>query len=481
LLAQGLRADNEKFGLRGESPSRVNFEERVERMGLVLGAIAFHMLANGVEGIGLRTLNREVGPKLERMGHGTAAAFVDDLDLLCRMNNHTLEFMLFDNDIGTGELVWDNRTVRAFFAAYWATRHASFDDDLPKLKDWIIDKDGQRLIAFDEFWQFAAEMPDRALRKGNKLSEEDMGTWMHIFRPCYTPPAKLKGKHEWVQWHRRMVFFTFDGMRKRSPAAIEKWRKRTRRQAAIVAEIEGGWRDIAAGPCHYQAEPAENRRGTVIQVPGFRMHQWPVINRWYEAFDPSHRANRWNYIGNKHPLVKVTGREGEEYCPVVSVTWYDAWNFAAWIGDHVFLPSEVQWEHACRKETSWDYYFEGGARPSWRNMHGFKKAAKLTLGRCLRRGRRSTVILTVFMTCWVTCVSGARTGMTRRFRIACTAAGAGSTVPGCAGPRPAAGARPPAGAARGSRVTITAVSVLQQFLRWSRAKKARENALTGAW
>jgi hypothetical protein len=51
LLAHGLRADNEKFGLRGERPLDNNLEERVERMGLVLGAIAFHMLDQGVEGI----------------------------------------------------------------------------------------------------------------------------------------------------------------------------------------------------------------------------------------------------------------------------------------------------------------------------------------------------------------------------------------------------------------------------------------------
>ena len=115
MLAQGLRADNEKIGLRGGKPLEGNFEERVDRMGLVLGAIAFHMLGKGVEGIGLKTLKRELGLRLEQMKHGTVADFAEDLDLLYRMNNHTLEFSLFDSDISTGELSWDNRTVRRLF------------------------------------------------------------------------------------------------------------------------------------------------------------------------------------------------------------------------------------------------------------------------------------------------------------------------------------------------------------------------------
>ena len=49
-------------------------------MGLVLGAIAFHMLDQGVEGIGLKTLTRELGLKLARMGHASAAHFAADLD-----------------------------------------------------------------------------------------------------------------------------------------------------------------------------------------------------------------------------------------------------------------------------------------------------------------------------------------------------------------------------------------------------------------
>ena len=203
-------------------------------------------------------------------------------------------------------------------------------------------------------------MPDRALRTDKKLSEADKQRWLTIFGPCFTRPAELAGEHEWVQWHRRMIFYSLRQMRSRSLGTIKAWRSRTGSQAAIIAEIESGFRDIKEGPCHFGAGPAEDRQGRLIKnVPAFRMHEWPVTNRMYKAFDPAHEANRWKneYMDEEHPLAGKEGREGEAYCPVVNVTWYDAWCFAAWCGDHVYLPSEVEWEHACRKGTAWNYYF----------------------------------------------------------------------------------------------------------------------------
>jgi hypothetical protein len=376
LLAQGLLSDKEKFGLEeDEPPLEDNLPDRVSRMGLVLGAIAFHMLAKGAEGITLSALRRDVGPKLEKMGHGSTGQFVKHLNQLRRMDNHTLEFSLFNSNLSTGQLSWAKRTVKAFFAAYWVTRYGCIKEDLPKLKEWIVDKHGNRLAAYDEFWQFAAEMPDRAL----SAEDERFNRWVQVFRPSFTPPAQLTGSHDYVQWHRRMVYHSFELMRKRSPGILTHWREKSPEQLAIVAEIEGGWCDIALGDCYYQAEPAEGRAGRLIKnVPAFRMHEWPVINRWYEAFHPAHLASRWKNPWNDkvHPLANVDGREGEEFCPVVNVTWLDAWNYAAWVRDHLFLPSELQWEHACRKGTAWDHYFEGGreelAKRAWfdRNAGG---------------------------------------------------------------------------------------------------------------
>jgi hypothetical protein len=371
LLGQGLAGKGKRIGLKkGQKPDALNYETRLRRTAQILGAIAFEMYTMhtnperpqpNFEGVAARQLEGfeiAVADRLLKAGLDKQSDFNRDFNHLTKMNINTVEYLVFRQSDKHG-LAWRDRTVHAFFAAYWAMNYA-VAKELNAMDRWkfVLTKEGKRLAGFGEFWQFAAEMPDRALQKGDKLTDEDLRRWKHVFHPCYTPPAQVTGPHEWVQWHRRMMYHSFGLMQVRSPHAVAAWRVKTPEQEAIVAEIEAGWCDIAAGICHYGAEPSANRVGRVIQVAAFRMHQWPVVNRWFEAFDPAHRARRW--CDARHVLAGVAGRFGEDYCPAVNVTWYDSWCFAAWIGDHVALPSEVHWEHACRKFTALDYYFQGG-------------------------------------------------------------------------------------------------------------------------
>ncbi len=329
LLAQGLRGENERAGRILDMANKSTMPGQVKRLGMVLGAVAFYIFGLNTNqdsptpytgGVEYDELLEKVGPKVAALGLRTLEQFGEDVHLLRQMNNHSLQFLIFNNDECDSLLAYHDRTVLTFFVAYWAMKYGS-DGDQKILDRWIVDGKGERLYEFDEFWTFAAEMPDAALKQRHELTPKDLEGWLRVFRPCYTPPAQLTGSHDWVQWHRRMVYHSFPLMRTREPETIAKWRARTPEQAAILAEIETGWCDIAPGDCHYGAEPAEDRSGRVIEVKtGFRMHQYPVVNRWYEAFDPSHREDRW--YEEKHPLAGVTGREGEDWCPVVKVTWY---------------------------------------------------------------------------------------------------------------------------------------------------------------
>jgi formylglycine-generating enzyme required for sulfatase activity len=96
----------------------------------------------------------------------------------------------------------------------------------------------------------------------------------------------------------------------------------------------------------------------------FRMHRFCVTNVEYELFAPRHKAKRWGHW--PHPTVAATGDlSAHDRCPVVWVSWYDAWCMARWLGVLqregmsylIGLPSEEQWEYACRAGKTTPFTF----------------------------------------------------------------------------------------------------------------------------
>lgn len=80
------------------------------------------------------------------------------------------------------------------------------------------------------------------------------------------------------------------------------------------------------------------RERTPVTVPAFYIDKHPVTNRQYEAFcrATSYRfPKNWNKEGFNAP-----------HAPVVGVSVNDALKYSRWVGKG--LPSEEQWEKACR-------------------------------------------------------------------------------------------------------------------------------------
>jgi len=85
--------------------------------------------------------------------------------------------------------------------------------------------------------------------------------------------------------------------------------------------------------------------GHEIRLNGFRMGKYPITQGQYEA------------VMGSNP----SGFKGNDRCPVENVSWNDVVEFCQKVsqqtGQQVRLPSETEWEYACRAGTTTRYYF----------------------------------------------------------------------------------------------------------------------------
>jgi len=116
----------------------------------------------------------------------------------------------------------------------------------------------------------------------------------------------------------------------------------------VLPVIEGGDRggrfDLFANG-DYDEKPVHTVRITRPLYMGLV----EVTNKQYELFNPEHK--------------KVRGKDGlsrEDDEAVIFVSWYDAQAFCQWLSDKeglpYRLPTEAEWEYACRAGTSTNYY-----------------------------------------------------------------------------------------------------------------------------
>ena len=379
MLDDGLRAEPAcRLGWHHEGkkpPKTVNFRIYQVRLAHdILGAVAFEMFAQGSDGeqahplfhieADLNTFLDAARDRLVNAGayfYSVKAAipadfFTTDWESLIAMDSHGLKNFIFSADGRDGRLQWTDISTATYFAAYWACKWGGADE-WAYTRRWIVDPVTDENAAFREFWQFAIDLPPDAI---------DRDRWIELFSPLYTRPTNPNTHpvrsteflyRSWERMRGSVAQQEFlNDLNHSTLTGDPKWREGFIALAQPKSSLPGDTGTFVMG-ASAEEDPEWDRGDNPqhpVQLTAYRLHQFCVTNRDYEIFDPRHKSHRWS-DGNHSAVAKKKPNADDDY-PAVNVSWYDAWCFAQWLGAveiggrscRVSLPSEAQWEYACR-------------------------------------------------------------------------------------------------------------------------------------
>lgn len=103
-----------------------------------------------------------------------------------------------------------------------------------------------------------------------------------------------------------------------------------------------------------------------VKVPGFYMSKFEITQAQWRAVAALPKVNRdlisdpSGFKGGNRPVEQITWEDAVEFCERLSRA----------TGRHYRLPTESEWEYACRAGTTWQFNLGGTIDPDWVNYNG---------------------------------------------------------------------------------------------------------------